>query len=41
MPERSEMHRKMRGRNFVMLAVLLTLVILIAVVTYVKLGGGF
>lgn len=41
MPDRSEMHRKLRGRNFALLAVLVSLVILITVVTYVKLGGGF
>jgi len=41
MADRSEMHRKMRGRNFAMLGILLTLVVVIMVVTYIKFGGGF
>jgi len=41
MADRSEMHRKMRGRNFAMLGILATLVIVILVSTYIKLGGGF
>jgi hypothetical protein len=39
MSDRSEMHRKMRGRNIALLLILLSLVILIAVATYVKMKG--
>lgn len=40
MKQRSDMHKKMRGRNLAMLLVILGFVILIAIITYVKLGGG-
>lgn len=37
--DRSDMHRRMRKRNFALLAVLLGMVILFGAITYVKLGG--
>lgn len=37
---KSDMHKKMRGRNLVMLFGLLAFAILMAVVTYVKMSGG-
>ena len=40
MQERSEMHRKMRGRNFVLAGILFALVALFFVITLVKLQGG-
>ncbi len=40
MKQRSDMHTKMRGRNLTLLAVILGFAVLIAVVTFVKLGGG-
>lgn len=36
----SDMHRKMRGRNFALLAILLGLALLFVIVTIVKLGGA-
>ena len=40
MSDRSDMHKKMRGRNFALLAVLLAMAALFAVVTFVKMSGG-
>ena len=40
MRDPSEMHKRMRSRNIVLLAVLLGLAFLFAVVTYVKLSGA-
>jgi hypothetical protein len=36
----SEVHRRLRGRNFAIFAVLLALVILFYVMTIVRMGGG-
>lgn len=36
----SDMHKKMRGRNIALVSIIFAFVILIAVVTYIKLGGG-
>ena len=41
MADRSEMHTKMKGRNFAVLGVLIVLVIIVAVSTYIKFGGSF
>ncbi len=40
MKQHSDMHRKMRGRNIAMLVTILVFVILIAVVSYIKMGLG-
>ena len=40
MKQRSDMHTKMRGRNLAVLAVILFFVVLVAVLTYIKMGGG-
>ena len=40
MRDPSEMHKRMRSRNIVLLAILLGLALLFAVVTYVKFGGA-
>ena len=40
MAVKSDMHKKMRSRNIAMLVGLLAFAILMAVVTYVKLGGA-
>lgn len=37
---RSEMHRKMRTRNYALLAVLLGLALMFGVLTFVKMSGG-
>lgn len=36
----SDMHKKMRGRNYTLLAVLLGMAVMFAVVTYVKMKGA-
>ncbi|MEE8294381.1 MAG: hypothetical protein V3R64_01580 [Sphingomonadales bacterium] len=38
--KRSDMHKKMRGRNLATLLILLGFVVLVAIATYVKLAGG-
>ena len=40
MRHHSDMHRKMRGRNLALLAVLLGLALIFFVLTYVKMGGA-
>ena len=40
MPEHSDMHKKMKGRNYVLLIVLLGAVALFMGITIVKLKGG-
>lgn len=38
-PGDSDMHRRQRGKNFFMLAVLLALVVLFFILTMVRMGG--
>jgi len=40
MKQRSDMHTKMRGRNLAVVTVIFAFVVLIAVLTFVKMGGG-
>lgn len=40
MKQRSDMHKKMRGRNLAMLVAILGFVVLVAILTYIKMGGG-
>lgn len=40
MKKRSDMHKKMRGRNIATLLILLGFVVLIALVSYLKMAGG-
>lgn len=40
MKQRSDLHKKMRGRNRAMLGILLGFVVLVALVSYIKMAGG-
>lgn len=40
MRHHSEMHKKMRSRNYALLAILLGLALMFGVLTFVKMAGG-